>query len=446
MDNAKINNYWGLSKMKIFKTMSILLMLVCVFVVSAYAANLQSDITISTKVDGDSIEEGAVTRVRFQRGDTIDVEVRLNSSMNLSNVELLAMISGYEFNNMEPMSSASNIFDMESGVTYKKRLSIRVPVGVQQDDYLLRVIISDRYNNIATYGYKLKLDSPRRGFYIEDVVFSPGYVVEAGRALLTTVRVENKGQMDEKSVKVTVSIPELEISASDFIDKIKFEDSETSEEMYLRIPTCAKPGDYQAVIEVRYNQLREAIHENAIIRVVEGDSCVLPSQTAEAPKTVIALGATDQELEVGKAGALYPLTITNKGSESKTYTVSVEGTDGFASVQINPASTFVLGADDSQAVFVYLTAADDAAEGRYVFTTTVKSGDEVLKQIPLTANVVEAEGKQTSEMSLRNAVEIGLIVLVVILVILGIIAVVSRMKKDEGNDEEDDEVEGKTYY
>ena len=267
---------------------------------------------------------------------------------------------------------------------------------------------------------------------------------------MTTVRVENKGERDEESIKISVSVPELGITASDFIDEVEYEDAETSEEMYMRIPVCAEAGDYNAVIEVKYNELREAIYENAIITILEGDACTIAQSDAEdQPKTVIALGATTQDVIVGEAGALYPLTITNEGNAAKAYTVEVDGADDFASVQINPTSTFIVDADDSQAVFIYLTANDDATEGQQIFTITVKSGDEVLKQIPLTADVIadeEAEAEEdASDFSLRNALEIGLIVLVVILVILGIVVGIGRMKKDDEFDD-DEEVEGKTYY
>jgi uncharacterized membrane protein len=437
--------------MKGLKTIGLLVLLLSIFSVFGAALNLGDVISVDAEVDGDSISEADTNRVSFERGDLIDVEVRMTSTIDLDNVELLAMISGYEFNNVEPMSDSSTIFDMDANVTYKKKLSIRVPVEVEEDDYKLRLVLSNRYDNSETYDYKLRLDSARHGFQIEDVVFSPGNVVEAGRALLTTVRVENKGQNDEESVKVTVAIPALGVSASDFIDEIKFDDSETTEEMYLRIPTCAKAGDYNAVIEVKYNELREALYENAVITVVEGDSCVVASEDNEQqtqPKTVIAIGATSQNLVVGEAGALYPLTITNNGKSSAAYTVSVEGSNDFASVQVNPVSSFVLGKGDSQAVYIYMTPLANAASGQRIFTVTVKSGNEVVKQLPMTANVQASEKKSgvSSNMDVRDALEIGLIVLIVLVIILAIIVAVKKMKKDDNEGNDEDEVEGKTYY
>jgi hypothetical protein len=95
-----------------------------------------------------------------------------------------------------------------------------------------------------------------------------------------------------------------------------------------------------------------------------------------------------------------------------------------------------------------LTALDNAAEGQRVFTVTVKSGDEVMKQIPLTAVVSGENAKAPASPNLRNALEIALIVLVVILVILGIIVGISKVKKDDEDFDEDEEKsdDKKTYY
>ena len=61
-----------------------------------------------------------------------------------------------------------------------------------------------------------------------------------------------------------------------------------------------------------------------------------------------------------------------------------------------------------------------------------------MKTINLKANV-----QKDSSSSLRNGLEIALIVLVVILVIIGLILGFSRLKKDDNFDEDG---EDKTYY
>lgn len=420
-----------------FKTIAIVALMLCLYVFSAAAAN-----TVTVEVDGEDVTVGATNYLNVERGEMIDVDVKLVDELsNHTDVEVTAFISGYEFNNIEPMSDTSNIFDMEQNVRYKKTLSLRIPSEVDEDKYLLRVIVSDRNSATEVYEYKLKLDAPRHGFQIEDVVFSPGSVVEAGKALLTTVRVENMGDNDEESVKVSVAIPALGISASDFIDEVEHQDSETSEEMYMRIPVCAEAGNYRAVIEVRYNELRETVYEEAIITVTDGDACSAKAAT-QGPQTVIAVGTTSQDLVAGEQGALYPLTITNNGANAMAYSIVVEGTANFAEVEVNPVSSFVLNAGDSQAVFVYLKPVEKATSGQHVFTIAVKSGNDVLKQIPLTANV---ENDVKSGMSLTDALEIGLVVLIILLIVLVVVVGIKKLKKDDDMGDDED-IEGKTYY
>jgi uncharacterized membrane protein len=432
----------GVKKMiKGLRTLAIVALMLCLYVFSVSALN---DVIDTVEIDGFTLNQGNSdnTLMNIQRGESFEVKFFLNSSVDVKDVEITAFISGYEFNNLEPMSATTKIFDMSANVTYVKRLTLRVPTAVEHGDYLLRVIVSDRNSGTQVLNYRLRLSEPRTGFEIEDVIFSPGTTVEAGRALLTTVRVENKGSRDEKSVKVSVAIPALGISAADFIDRIKRNDSETSEEMYMRIPVCAEPGNYRAIIEVKYNSLREAVYGEAIITVTDGDGCEAKSKV-QGPETLIAVGSTSQTLVAGEQGALYPLTISNNGANAKAYSIVVDGVSEFAEVQINPISSFVLNGGDSQAVFVYLKPLTDAVSGQHVFAITVKSGNEVLKQIPMTANVQGVEEK--SSMGLTDALEIGLVVLIILLIILVVVVGIKKLKKDDNNSDDED-LEGKTYY
>lgn len=93
-------------------------------------------------------------------------------------------------------------------------------------------------------------------------------IPKAGRALITTVTIENYDNMNTNSVKVSIAIPELGISASDYISLIESEEGEeeivvwketkdgtviderslgTSEEIYIRIPPNTKAGTYEMI-------------------------------------------------------------------------------------------------------------------------------------------------------------------------------------------------------
>jgi len=81
-----------------------------------------------------------------------------------------------------------------------------------------------------------------------------------------------------------------------------------------------------------------------------------------------------------------------------------------------------------------------------MFMATVDADGEV-KQIPLTANVVEGQDQPavtTDWQKIQKGLEVGLIVLVVLLVILGLIVGFNKLKGGDGKEPE--EVSGQTYY
>ena len=98
----------------------------------------------------------------------------------------------------------------------------------------------------------------------------------------------------------------------------------------------------------------------------------------------------------------------------------------------------VLEPGKNKVVYVDVTPSASAAVGEHVTSLAVQSGTEVLETISLKATVTGTTVE--TGFSLRNGLEIALIILVVLLVIIGLIIGFSRLKRDDEEDEE------KTYY
>ena len=230
------------------------------------------------------------------------------------------------------------------------------------------------------------------------------------------------------------------MSASDYIDELEKEgdddDEATSEELYMRIPEATKAGEYDVKVEVIYDDGDEKATKEYRIMVVEGDMYEVaePKPIAE---TVITVGPESQDVVTG-AEALYLLSITNKNTEIKTYTLSAETTVDFET-KISPSNVLVVKPGETQTAYIYVLTKKTATAGENIFSVTVKSNDEVLKQIPLKANVTVTE----AGLSLKRALEIGLVVLVVLLVILGLIIGFNKLR---GKEEEEPGEETQTYY
>ena len=413
----------------ILSLLTVFLVGVLMSTVAFAAANVDE-----VKVNGDVVSETSTNFILdVERGDTLDVKVKLTPDSDMRDVEVEAVLRGVD--SRDKVEDISETFDAKSGVSYVKKLSLPLIAKMDQDRYKLRIRVSDRDSATVEQTYELEVDTKRHDVEVRDIVLSPNTEVKAGRALLATVRLRNRGEKDEDGVKVVVSIPELGVSASDFVDKLEKEgdndDQATTEEMFLRIPENAETGKYTVRVETWFD---DGDKKNA-----KETSIYVLGETAQAKaqeKTVIAVAADKQSASQGGPEVGYPITLTNAGSESKTYTVSADGA-AWATFRVAPSNVMVIGAGESKAVSVFVKANDNAPVGQQTFTLTVSSNDKVLKQLPLSVDVQKSSGSA----QLKRGLQVGLVVLVILLVVIGLIIGFSKLRGDEG--EETDE---KTYY
>ena len=444
----------NIGKMKHFSALLVLLVVILTLSGSASALNAAIDFV---KVDGDEMAPGLNTVQDLEKDNSFEVRVKVTALEDLEDVEIEAMISGYDHN--DRVSDVSDVFDMKANVSYTKKLELKLAPRMDVDQYRLRIYVRDRASDELQEDFYLLVDTARHSVTIKDVDVDPATEVEAGRSVRVLVDVKNFGQMDEDDVKVEFSIPELGLKAlPDYLD-IESGETKVSEELYLRIPVCTEPGQYTGQVKITFDEGDEVETQNVFIDVVESPVCEAnkpaesqqPAESQEPAKpaqekTVITVGAQSQDLTRGEGGAIYPITFTNSGSESKTYVVAVTGADEWATVKISPLQTVTVGAGESKSVYVYVSAKETAEPAEHMFTVDIKDASgNVVKQIPMSANVVDAEGAKESSSGLKKALEIGLIVLVVILIVVALIVVFTR-KKDDEEEEAEDEISGQTYY
>ena len=425
-------------KGKLFGILAVILLGVLAFSVVANAA---VEIT-SVEIDDDELSESGTNFIKaFERGEELPIKVHLTSDTAVDDVQIEAEIRGYDHDDL--MEDITDVFDMKAGVSYTKKMSVVLSEKMDQDTYKLRIQVEDRDSDTVEKTYELEIDTSRHKIVIKDVVFSPEYEVQAGRALLSTVRLANMGEKDEEGIKVTVSIPALGLSASDYIDELEKEgdddDETSSEELYLRIPTCAEAGEYNVKVQALYDDGEEIDTEVYTINVVEGDMCDTVAAATDGPQTVITIAQATQDIVAGEGGAVYPITLSNAGKTTKTYTLSVDGVSGWGEARLNPSNVVVLGEGETKAVYVYVAADENAVAGEKMFSVTVTESGETLEQLSFKANVQEGETSGLDK--LKKGLQIGLVVLVVLLVILALIIGFNKLKGDDDEEEDDS-----TYY
>ncbi len=258
--------------MKVITTIlfSVLLVLSAVFA----AAETNVPVVVgNAEIDNTVLNTSQNNVLDIERDQDFTLKLELKAIKDAKDVEIRAFISGYEFNDAKSISDRVGPFDFDENVTYNKKLQLSLPDDVDVDDYKLRVVISDRNGGEVVYNYNLQISTKRHEMQVEDIVLNPGNSVNAGQALLVSVRLENLGQKDEDDVKVTASIPALGVSATDFIDEVEGDEEEESEEMFIRLPKCAEPGVYDLNVDVWFNDEHDKVSDSTKVTVVENEAC-----------------------------------------------------------------------------------------------------------------------------------------------------------------------------
>jgi hypothetical protein len=429
----------GVQLKMIKKILSLLTVFLLGVLMSANVLAVQGFTFDFVKVDGDEVAVSGSNPLDVDRGDELDIRVRLSSNESIDDVQIEAVLRGID--SRDSVDDITDTFDMDANTLYTKKLNLPLIDRIDQDGYKLRIRVSNRDVDTFEQTYDLSIGTKRHDVEVRDVVLSPNTEVKAGRALLSTVRIRNRGDKDEDGVKVVVSIPELGVSAADFIDELEAEDEDddqaTSEEMFLRIPDNAETGEYDVVVDVYFD---DGDKKNSYVTsiFVLGQEGVSDSSKAE-DKTIITVAVDKQSAVQGGAEAAYPITLTNAGANSKTYTVQADGAS-FANFRISPSNVLVLDAGDSKAFTIFVSANENAPTGQQTFTVSVNSGSKVLKQFALNVDVQEGA---SGAAGLKRGLEVGLVVLVILLVIIGLIIGFSKLRGDEDEVEEGEE---KTYY
>jgi len=410
----------------------------------ATAAMVPVDVTY-VEINGDKYySDNVAVADRIDRGEDIEVTVKVEATGDVQDAQIEVYISGYRYDSYERelVNQVTRPFDLEENTSDKYDFDLQIPVKMDLKDAKLRVRVSNENDDSFEQVYQLAI----RGVEDEDALrvksftVTPSNYIEAGRTASFKVQVKNYGNSDIDDVYVRVAIPELGIADDETLDEINSDETETFEELLVRIPTCAKAGAYEAIATVEFDNY-ESTEETLTLYVTEGGACEInaPAEDKEskAGKTVITV-PENQEVVMGTTGGVYPVMISNLGPEAQAYTLSVSGADAWGTVRFEPGAVAIVPAESVKTVYMYVAAKEDAQEGAKVFKLTVE-GKEDSKQVVLTANVAENDAQDYD--GLKRGLEIGLIVLVIILIILGLIIGFNKIRGDRDEDEE-----SQTYY
>jgi hypothetical protein len=392
----------------------------------------------------------------FERGEDLDVSIEFVSLQDAEDVQIMAFMTGYHrgHRSTDDVFDMTSTFDVDANVSYRKTLSLRIPQDFEidsGDELKLRVEISDKFSGSYMREYNLKIDALRDSVVIQDVVLDPASSVQAGRGVFASVRVRNMGSRTEESIKVEVSMPALGLRATEYIDELESDEATTSEDLFLRIPSCTEEGQYTVIAKVTYADGDEVISTEDTIRVTADEACDLngdddddngtPSNGNSQDKTVVTVPGK-QDVVQGTSGSVYPIIIQNSGKTDRSYELTASALDSWATYRFDPGAFTIVKAGETKTVYLYVTPKADATAGEKVFMVNVKTSNDE-KQIALSANVIASQKEEQPAFGdLTKILEIGVIVLIVLLIVLGLIIGFNKLKDKD----EPEEVSGQTYY
>src|SRR3989344_3601659 len=281
---------------------------------------------VEVQVNDIEVETGDLISLAADRREELEIRIVLQGNEANADVEVEASIRG---DDTFQVIDNSDVFRVLPNTRHVKTLKLALPPSMDEGTYFLRVAVYDRASAGKIFNYFVTVEPRRHDIVIRDVTFNPSDEVGAGRAMIAIMRITNYGQETEDNIRVTVAIPELGISTSDYIDEVDRDDSISSEELLLRIPVNAITGTYPVVASIDYHdgfkhesrQFQIRVSGIAAPRSGVGEP-ETPAEEAKA-RTVVNIGPQSQDAARGEGGAIYPITLENQGTTSKSYTILV---------------------------------------------------------------------------------------------------------------------------
>jgi len=410
------------TKSKLVSFLAIASVLFLVVTVSAYAYDDPQPINgveiSSLTVDGVDIMDSEVSVIA---GERITLKVYFTANYDDTDVTFEAEIEGDKTDSQ----ARTEVFDVESGKSYRKSLDIEVPFDLKDDksnDATINIEIDGKNHKTKT-SFMLRVQRPSYNAVIKSV--SVGQSIDAGETFPVDIVLKNVGYNDLDDLYVTVSISALGIERTAYFgDLVAIEacnddcdETDTvSGRIYLEVPFDVEAGTYALEVEVKNDDTTSNVVEQISINNDFTDSVIV----SNFRKTVVA--GEDAE---------YSFIIVNPTNKLKVYRIVAES-QGSITTKVSD-SVVAIPAGSSKTVKI--TANADSS-GEYEFNVDVLAGEKLVKTIAFSTSVTEESSTLTS-----SPVVILTVVLAIVFIVLLIVLIVLIGKKPEKSEEL-----GESYY
>jgi len=375
-------------------------------------------------VNGQRLADGDILQV--ENGETVDVSIRFEAEQNVDDARLQTFIEGYEHATIE---DSTEIFSAREGRTYVKDMSLELPDDMDSEqDYKLRIAGANDLSGLTYEEFDLYVDTQRHRVDIDDIEMTPSGGVEAGQNMIANVRMNNRGQMSQQSVKAIFEVPELGIKESNYISNLDSGEVATSDDLLVYMPSDAEEGEYTAEVTVEYNNGYDSTTEEYTVNVL--------SPTVEQEEDIVLSYRDQEEIVAGEDNEI-EVVAANPSDVSRAISIASANND-WADVDVSPSMAMISGGSDR--AYTITVTPDSDVEGERDLELDLKEGDELKSTFTINTNVVAGEEEPT-ELNLVNIAIAALLVLAIIILLALIVAIVKR----RGRREEDD-FDREEYY
>ncbi|MCK4650438.1 hypothetical protein KAT36_04380 [Candidatus Pacearchaeota archaeon] len=369
---------------------AVLTLLVATFASAGLATDIDTDFN--------GVALGSNTMVGDVNG-VVPVRVTFDAVANATDVKVKVYMEGHR----DDVSVYTDRFDIESGNTYTKLLSLRLPSDADDlsEEYTLYVEVVSK-DDRSEAEYHISMQRSSYTFEILSVDYSSK--VQQDDVFPVSVVVKNTGYNRMDDAYVVVSIPALGVSTRGYVgdlvpteccnDDCEDEEDSLSRTVYLNIPSNAVSGVHEMEVKVYNNDAESVVTE--LISVGDSDS------------TMILAAVKNQNLNAGET-ITYDLIIVNSADSVKVFNLDSISGDVLT---VSVPSVVSVGSDASETVSIVVSAASDAGVGTYTFSVDVDG-----KRTVFGANVV-GTSVSTSVVALTVILVIIFVVLLAVLVLL----------------------------
>jgi len=373
----------------------------------------------------------------------IDVDVRLTSLEDIEDARVEAILT---FENGDVVADTTKTFDITKDQKTNKKLELPLIGVFEQGNFKLKIRVIDAEGDFEEKIYGLKISQESFPFIITSIALNPETNVQAGKSVGVKLRFKSNGALAPEGINAQVSIPELGVSSTKFVESIKTTSNQGvfEQDFVLRILDDTPTGTYTVRGDLASQFSGEGTSKQIQFFVI-GKS----DQTKQIvnDKLIINIHVLEQDIKNDGSEVIYPITFKNEGPEANSYTILLDSTSGI-DLRLKESNVFVIEPQESRTINVYASTTEKL-EGERIFLVTIKGDDKVLQQIVLKANVVDVK-KSSLSATLKNAFEVALIGSVIFLVAFGLFFGFKKLMPESNSDdvsaEIPDRADGEAYY